>query len=154
VVEGGSRTGFAHQAGPSLRIGREFRRQNLDGNLAAEPHVLGSVNDSHAASPNLLEQPIIADRRERRGRFHWRNEAVTFLRKRFNVARICCGIPECFAQALHGGVDAVLELDNRAIRPEPFLDRFSAHQSGGLYHQHGQDLERLVGCAHADAALA
>jgi hypothetical protein len=48
------------------------------------------------------------------------------------------------AQALHGRVDAVIELDYRVIRPELLTDFLAKNDFAGTFEQRDQYLERLV----------
>src|SRR5271165_3836501 len=49
MVEGGEQGSFAPEAGEALGIGGDSRRQNFQGDLAAEFAVAGAVDFAHAA---------------------------------------------------------------------------------------------------------
>jgi hypothetical protein len=49
--------------------------------------------------------------------------------------------------------DAVLELDDRVIGPEPFAYFLAANYFSGMFQQHGKNLERLFRQAHHLAAV-
>ena len=57
------RGGFAGKATGSIRIRREFVRQELQRHLAWQARVLGLVDDAHPARPELAGDPIVADDR-------------------------------------------------------------------------------------------
>jgi hypothetical protein len=83
-----------------------------------------------------------------------RNEPITAPMERFNKSGILCRIPKRSAQPLDRGVEAVLEVDERAIRPQA-VTNFVARDdfSWLIQHQH-QNLERLVLQPHPNALLA
>ncbi len=59
MVERGRGPGFALEALEGDRILRELHRKEFDGDLPAEPRVLGPVDDTHAAFANFLQQAIV-----------------------------------------------------------------------------------------------
>jgi hypothetical protein len=58
------------------------------------------------------------------------------------------------AQALHRGVQAVLEVHEGARRPQPFPDLVPRHDVAGTLEQEPEDLERLVLQPHASRGRA
>ena len=54
--------------------------------------------------------------------FHRHHQAVAAARHRLHVLRLFRRVPQRQAQLLDGGVDAVVELHNRVIRPELLTD--------------------------------
>lgn len=53
MVEGAGSPGLADEAGEALRVCGELRRENLEGDIAAEQGIGGKVDMTHAADPNL-----------------------------------------------------------------------------------------------------
>src|SRR5439155_1046530 len=53
---------FAAEPLEHFRGAGELRRQELERHLPAEPRVLGSVHDAHAALAEAIENPIVSDR--------------------------------------------------------------------------------------------
>ena len=52
-------------------------------------------------------------------------------------------VAECGAETLHGRVEAVLEIDERAIGPEPLLQLLARHDPAWTLEHHPQYFERL-----------
>jgi hypothetical protein len=69
----------------------------------------------------------------------------------FNEAGIFGGITEGVAQALDGGVQAVVEIHEGVGRPEPAPQLFPGKNFTGTLEEHGQDLERLLLESHLSA---
>ena len=68
IVEGGGRPGFKDESLSRLGVQRPLRRQELQGNRPVELDVLGLIDDTHAAPPDLLEDPVLSrGHRSRRG---------------------------------------------------------------------------------------
>ncbi len=79
VVERGRDARFALEALDCLRIAREVGRQHLDGDLAAEPRVLGAIDDAHAAAVEDFDDAVMRDRLADHGRIlHWRRFITAF----------------------------------------------------------------------------
>ena len=78
-------------------------------------------------------------------RFHRHQQTVTTAGQGFDVARIVGGGPQCLAQPIHGGADAVLELHYGVIRPQPLADFFAAHHFAGMLQQHRENQKGLFG---------
>ena len=72
------------------------------------------------------------------------DEAVAAARHRLDEARLERVVAERHAQPPDGGVDAVLEVDGRAVGPQPALDVLPCDHAAGVLHEQGQDLERLL----------
>ena len=72
------------------------------------------------------------------------DEAVAAPRHRLDEARLERVVAERHAQPPDGGVDAVLEVDRRAVGPQPALDVLARDHAAGVLHEQGQDLERLL----------
>ncbi len=68
MTQRGGRPGFLFEAGQPLRVGREERRQNLDGHLAPEPRVPGAIDLTHAAGAEWRDDFVGAEARSRRQR--------------------------------------------------------------------------------------
>ena len=61
VVQRRGRPGLTLEPFERRRIGRELRRQKFDRDLTAEPRVLGAINDTHPALPDLVEDAVVRD---------------------------------------------------------------------------------------------
>ncbi len=62
MIERGEHAGLALEAALVLRIVRRELVQDLDGDLAAQPDVLGPIHLSHASGAERREDPVRADR--------------------------------------------------------------------------------------------
>jgi hypothetical protein len=58
---------FALKAFQRLAIASQIGGQELEGDLSAEPKILGPVDRPHSAFAKLLEDSIVADRRPDHG---------------------------------------------------------------------------------------
>src|SRR5690348_17931781 len=70
---------------------------------------------------------------------HWSEESVTPARQRFD--KFVGGILERLTQSLDGSVDAVVELDDGAVRPKLLLQLFACNQLTRTLEQHRQKLK-------------
>ena len=61
MVQGGGSLGFALEAAESLRVLGDFIGQELQGDKAAELHVLGFVDHTHPAATQLLDDAVVRD---------------------------------------------------------------------------------------------
>ena len=61
VVQLGRRLGFAGEPLGRFRVGQELAGQHLDGHAAAQRHLLGLVDDSHAAPADLPHDPVVPE---------------------------------------------------------------------------------------------
>src|ERR1700720_4033437 len=61
VVQRGSRSSFSLESPEGLLIGCEVSGKQLKGDKAPEFHIFGSVNNSHAAPTNWLEDAVMRD---------------------------------------------------------------------------------------------
>jgi hypothetical protein len=55
VAQGGDGAGFDLEALAARRIGRDFRRQDLQGDVAVQPRIAGPIDLAHAAGPKCGE---------------------------------------------------------------------------------------------------
>jgi hypothetical protein len=55
---------------------------------------------------------------------------------------------------LHGGVQAVLEIDKRSVRPEPLPQLFAGDDVPRPFEHHDENLERLILQPDANASLS
>ena len=60
MVQCGSGLGFALEARERLRVAGNVFRQELQGDEAVEPSVLGLVDHTHAAAAELLDDAVVA----------------------------------------------------------------------------------------------
>jgi hypothetical protein len=74
-------------------------------------------------------------------RFDRYDETVTAARKGLNKLRTIGGISEGFSQSIHGGVYAVIEVDESVRRPELFAEFFPSHEVARVFQQQSQDLK-------------
>jgi hypothetical protein len=72
------------------------------------------------------------------------NEPVAAARQRFHKTRIVGIVAERLPEPLHGGIEAVLEIDERAIRPEPPLQLVTGHDVARPLEHHAEDFEWLL----------
>ena len=85
---------------------------------------------------------------------HGNQEPVTPPRQRLNERRLLRGIFQCLAQALDGGIDAAVELDNRSVRPEFSVQLSARDDLAGVLDQQAQNLNRLIGRPDFDPVSA
>jgi len=71
-------------------------------------------------------------------------KAVAATRESFDEARIFCGITQCAAQALDGGIQAVVEVHESVRRPQLAAQLFPGDHLAGPFEKECQELERLV----------
>ena len=55
------------------------------------------------------------------------------------------GVAQRLPQAVHGGADAVFELNDGVVRPELLADLLPGQDFAGAAQQHDKDSERLFG---------
>jgi len=91
---------------------------------------------------------LLSDDRDRRG-----NPPVAPPRQRLDVARRPGIVAEHRAEAFHRGVEAVLEIHERAVGPEPVADLVARHHGAPAREQQPEDLERLLLQPDAGAAF-
>jgi hypothetical protein len=61
MVQSRCRLGFALKAGECLRVTGNLPRQELEGDEAMKPRVLGFVDDAHAAAAEFLDDAVVRD---------------------------------------------------------------------------------------------
>ena len=83
-----------------------------------------------------------------------RDEAVAAPVQRFDEARPLGVVAEHGAQPLDGGVEAVLEVDERAVRPQPVAQLVARQQFARMFEHHRQHGERLILQPKPHAVLA
>jgi hypothetical protein len=86
--------------------------------------------------------------------FYLTHEPVAFARNGFHKAGSIRGVAKAFPQARNGGVQAVIEVDERVRRPETQPELFSSYDLARLFQQHAQNAERLFLQAHTSAVFA
>ena len=74
---------------------------------------------------------------------HRGEPAVAAAGEGFDKAGIAGLIAERVPEAVDGGVEAVLKVDEGAVRPQFAANLFSGEDLGGALKQHAEDLERL-----------
>ncbi len=82
------------------------------------------------------------------------DEAVATAGEGLDEARIAGGVAEGFADAVYGGVDAVLVVDKGAVGPELAGDLFASEELAGAVEEHDQDLKGLGVQLDANALAA
>ena len=85
---------------------------------------------------------------------HRGDETVSAAGEGFDVARAGSRVSESFAHLVDGGVQAVVEVDERVGGPELLLQLFARDDFAGTFEQQRQHLEGLSLQAQLDAALA
>ena len=70
------------------------------------------------------------------------------------MARLGGGIAQRFAQLVDRGVEAVVEVHDGVVTPQPLPHLFAGHQFAGPVQQHHQHLEGLRVQLDADAVFA
>jgi hypothetical protein len=83
-----------------------------------------------------------------------REQAITAAREGFDKAGVFGGITEGVAQALDGGVQAVVEVHKGVGRPKTAVQFLSRNDFTRTLQEHGQDLERLLLKPYFDAIAA
>ena len=68
LVQGRCRAGFAPEPFQRVRVGHHFLGKKLEGNKASEFGVLGLIYDTHPATTQLLEDPVVRDGLANHGR--------------------------------------------------------------------------------------
>src|SRR5882724_3483559 len=81
-------------------------------------------------------------------------QAITAAREGFNKTGVFGGIPEGIAQALDGGVQAMIEVYKGIGRPKPAVHFLPGNNFTGTLKEHGQNLERLLLKPDSDAIAA
>jgi len=61
MIQRGSSLGFALETAEGLRVFGYVVGQKLEGNEAAELHILGLVHHTHAAAAKLLNDAVVGD---------------------------------------------------------------------------------------------
>jgi hypothetical protein len=87
-------------------------------------------------------------------RVHLRQETVANPRQRPDEPWRGGGVIQAVPQPFDRRVYAVVELDHRAVRPQPFAYLFAGDYFPRPLEQHDEDLERLVWQAHPRPMLA
>jgi hypothetical protein len=82
-----------------------------------------------------------------------RDESVPAAVQRLNEPRIIRIVAERRAEPFDGGVEAVLEIDKRARRPQAIPQLFARDDFPRAIEHDGEDLERLILQPDADASL-
>ena len=81
------------------------------------------------------------------------DKSIPTPRQRLDEARRLGRIAQRVAQPVDHGVQAVVEVDERATRPEPLAQLFTRDQVARSLQQQREDLERLLLKPDADASL-
>jgi len=78
------------------------------------------------------------------------DEAVTAAGQSLDVLGIVGGVVQAFAQFVHGGVEAVIEVDEDVRRPKLGAEFLAGDELAGAMQEHGKDAEGLAGESEAD----
>src|SRR5690242_17823932 len=81
-------------------------------------------------------------------------KAVSATRDGFYIPGLTGGFRQGIAQPLDGRIDAVVELHDGVVRPQPEPDLLAEHHFAGLFEQEKQDLKRLFPELDANPVLA
>src|SRR5262245_7290028 len=82
------------------------------------------------------------------------DEAVTAAMQRFDEARAVGVVAEHRAEPLHGGIQPVLEVHERAVRPETIAQLVARQQLARMLEHQSQHGERLILQPEPDAVLS
>ena len=82
------------------------------------------------------------------------DEPITTTRHRLDEPRLVGIVAERSAQALDGGVQAVLEVDEGAVRPETMTQLVARDDFARALEHEPENLERLILKAHQPRAVA
>src|ERR1700732_4718015 len=74
----------------------------------------------------------------------WCQEAITLARNGFDKARIFCIVLECGAKLLQSRVQASLEIDMGACRPQGLAEIVSLYNFAVSPKEHGENSKRLL----------
>ncbi|HEY8549672.1 MAG TPA: hypothetical protein VIL35_06945 [Vicinamibacterales bacterium] len=125
---------------------RRGRRIGAPGDLHEEPCGQRQRDDAHRKGgrpPPWAYWP--GDGRNRLAvAMHGSHETVPAARQGLDEARGLGGVAERVAQPPDRGVQTMLEIDERVVRPETFPERFARHQLAGLFEQHREQLQGLL----------
>jgi hypothetical protein len=61
VLEAGDRPRLLEEARPRRGVARQLGGEQLEGDVAPEPHVLRPVDDAHPALADLLDDPVLGN---------------------------------------------------------------------------------------------
>src|SRR5260370_28503288 len=90
---------------------------------------------------------LFRSRLKRRAAFHplhRHHPAIAASSESFDVLRFVGGITQRLPQPIHSGADAVLELDNRVVRPKLLLNLFALDHLAGMLQEEYKDAEGLL----------
>jgi hypothetical protein len=71
-------------------------------------------------------------------------EAIALPGEGLYIARVIGGVPQSVPQSSYRGIDTLIELDNRLVRPEALPNLLPRNYVSGGFEKHSQDLERLL----------
>jgi hypothetical protein len=123
----------------------------LESDGSAQDGILGLPDLAHRTLAGLFHQPVMQQRcpgpdvgcafgLQGQGPDR-RNEAVATTRDAFDETRVSCGVADRFPQPFHGRTDALLEFDNRSVRPQKGPDALARHKLTGVLDQSTKDFE-------------
>ena len=152
VIQGADHARLAPHSLQRRRMRRQLLGQELQRYHPAQRQILGLVYHAHGSPPGFRHDPVVRDHRTRNERGSLRgirlqlaDEPVPLARQRLDVAGSGGGVRQRLAQPLHRRVDAVLEPDDRAVRPQARLDLLARDHLARPIQQHGQDRQGLIG---------
>ncbi len=61
MLECGGGLRFLHEPALAIGVGHQLRRQDLEGDLAVQPHVDGAVDDPHAAAADFVDDTVVRE---------------------------------------------------------------------------------------------
>ena len=108
------------------------------------------MNGSTASRDASVRAPAGSSSRRQPSR---RDEPISASRKRLDEARVVGVVAERRSQPLHGGIEAVLEIDERAVGPQPLAQLVPGDDVAWTLEHHPEDFERLLLQPDADAVL-
>ena len=164
MIQGGGGLGFALQQAQRRRGVGQLLRQELERHPPAELEILGLIHHAHAPAADHRHDAVVGhllpdqsrwfgyrlgcrSSRRRSPRLHplgGDQESVASSGQGFDVPGIVGGVAESSAEGTDGHVDAVVEINDRVVGPEPLLDFLPGGEAPIVLDQQPQDPERLL----------
>ena len=167
VIDRRGGLGFAAEALFRFGVFGEVRGEKLQRDGAVEFGIEGLVDDAHAAFADLFEQAVVGDGalgcRARRkpddlARFidslDDPDKSIPSPRQGLDEARLVGGITQRLPQFADGNIEALFEINEGFVGPQPFVKRLARDEFGGAFEQRRENLKRLLLQADPNPALA
>src|SRR5207253_6392605 len=79
----------------------------------------------------------------------WGNEPIAALRQRLDEARVFGRIAQSLTEPVDGGIEAVIEVDERVSRPQTLPQLVASDDIAAALEQQDEDVERAAAQLHA-----